>query len=144
MTTYQKGAVAETAIIHAAIKVGIGVLVPGVEERYDLVLDLHPRLVRVQCKWAVRRATSLPFRVAPRAARAGIVHRWYTADEIDAFGAPAYCAALDRCYLLPLSRFGGRSGIRLRLESPRNNQQRGINWAREYEFDRLDWATLGP
>jgi PD-(D/E)XK endonuclease len=53
LTTDQKGAIAEAEIAIAAVKLGIGVFRPVVEgERYDLVFDLRPRLVRVQCKWA--------------------------------------------------------------------------------------------
>ncbi len=53
VTTDQKGAIAETAIVHRAVLRGIGVLRPLNEaERYDLVFDLKPGLVRVQCKWA--------------------------------------------------------------------------------------------
>jgi hypothetical protein len=56
MTPDQKGSIAETAIVHAAVKLGIGVLKPVSDgERYDLVFDLRPRLIRIQCKWAVRR-----------------------------------------------------------------------------------------
>src|SRR5882762_2932808 len=52
LTTNQRGAVAETAIIHEAVKLGIGVYQPVADERTDLIFDLHPRLVRVQCKTA--------------------------------------------------------------------------------------------
>ena len=56
MTPNQKGAIAEAAIAWQATKLGFGVLKPLAEgERYYLVLDLRPRLLRVQCKWAVRR-----------------------------------------------------------------------------------------
>ena len=52
-STDQKGAIAESAIVHAAIKLGIGVFRPLSDgERYDLILDLGSKLVRVQCKWA--------------------------------------------------------------------------------------------
>ena len=55
LTTNQKGAIAESAIVHAAVKLGIGVASPVNEgERYDLIFDLHPMLLRVQCNWAVR------------------------------------------------------------------------------------------
>jgi hypothetical protein len=51
LTSDQNEAVAESAIVHAAIKRGIGVYLPFVEGgRCDLVLDLGCRLVRVQCK----------------------------------------------------------------------------------------------
>ena len=55
LTTDQKGAIAESAIVHAAIKLGVGVFKPLLDgERYDLIFDLRPRLIRVQCKWAMR------------------------------------------------------------------------------------------
>ena len=51
LTTDQKGAVAETAVVHAATKLGIGVYKPVSDgERYDLIFDLGAELVRVQCK----------------------------------------------------------------------------------------------
>jgi hypothetical protein len=39
LTTDQKGAIAETAIVHTAIKLGIGVAKPIADERYDLIFD---------------------------------------------------------------------------------------------------------
>ena len=53
LTPDEKGAIAELAIAHAASKLPIGVLKPLNDgERYDLVFDLRPSLLRVQCKWA--------------------------------------------------------------------------------------------
>src|SRR5438552_1646395 len=54
LTTNQKGLVAETAIVHECVKLGIGVARPLDDAPYDLILDLGPKLLRVQCKWAVR------------------------------------------------------------------------------------------
>ena len=54
LTTDQKGAIAEQAIAFEAMRLGLGVFVPLGDERYDLILDLRPHLLRVQCKWAVR------------------------------------------------------------------------------------------
>lgn len=56
MTTNQKGAITEAAIVYAALGRGIDVYEPiGEGGRYDLIFDLGTRLVRVQCKAAVRR-----------------------------------------------------------------------------------------
>ena len=52
----------------------------------------------------------------------------------------AYCRELDRCYLVPFDLFAGRTQISLRLGPCRNNQNLGINWAKDFEFA----ATLGP
>jgi hypothetical protein len=47
LTTDQKGAIAETAIALAAIKLGIGVSRPLGDERYDLIFDVGERLLPV-------------------------------------------------------------------------------------------------
>ena len=138
LTTDQKGAVAEAAIALAAIELGIAVSRPLGDESYDLIFDLGPRLMRVQCKWAVRRGDIVVVRCYRSRRNAdGLLNRSYTADEIDAFAA--YNAELRTCYFLPLERFPRRRSIQLRLERCRNNQKRGVNWAEEYEFA----ATLG-
>jgi hypothetical protein len=138
LTTDQKGAIAEAAIALAAIELGIGVSRPLGDERYDLVFDLGTRFLRVQCKWASREGEIVLVRsYSCRRTRDGLLRRPYSTDEIDAVAA--YCAELDRCYLLPGQLFGGRAVIHLRLEPTRNNQKLGVNWAEQYEFD----ATLG-
>jgi PD-(D/E)XK endonuclease len=138
LTTDQKGAVAESAILHAAIELGIGVFVPFGDERYDLVFDLRPELVRVQCKWARRYGDIVVVRCySSRRTADGMLVRRYTPSEIDAFAA--YCPDVRRCYFLPVEEFVGQRNIHLRLAQTKNNQARGIHWAEGYEFD----AKLG-
>jgi hypothetical protein len=138
LTTDQKGAAAEAAIALAAIELGIGVSRPLGDERYDLIFDLRPRLVRVQCKWAVRYGNVVMVRCYRSRRNAdGLMNTSYTADEIDAFAA--YNAELRTCYFLPLELFPRRRSIQLRLKRCRNNQAQGVNWAEQYEFA----ATLG-
>ncbi len=138
LTTDQKGAIAELAIAHAAIRLGIGVSRPLGDERYDLVFDLRPGLIRVQCKYAVFRRDFVIARCyRARRTAAGILRQFYSAADVDAFAA--YCAELETCYFLPLSEFGDRSTIQLRVTPTRNNQRIGVNWANDFEFA----ATLG-
>jgi PD-(D/E)XK nuclease superfamily protein len=138
LTTDQKGAVAELAIARAAAELGIGVWGSYTVERYDLIFDLRPRLVRVQCKWATRRGDiiSVPC-YANRRNRDGLLRTFYSPEEIDAFAG--YCADLDRCYFLSLETFASRSAIQLRLAPTKNNQRVGVNWAKDFEFA----ATIG-
>jgi hypothetical protein len=139
LTTDQKGAVAELAIAHAAAELGVGVWRSYTVERYDLIFDLRPGLIRVQCKWATRRRDVIAVPCyASRRNRDGLVRTFYSADEIDAFAA--YCHDLDRCYFLPFEIFPDRSAIHLRLAPARNNQKARVNWAKDFEFA----ATLGP
>lgn len=59
LTPSQKGAIAEAAFTAAAIELGLFVLRPACEGgRYDLLIDLDPEVIRVQCKWA-RRVTGV-------------------------------------------------------------------------------------
>jgi hypothetical protein len=139
LSTDQKGAIAEAAIAHAALELGIGVSRPYGDERYDLIFDLRPRLFRVQCKWAVRNGDVVLVRCYRSRRNAdGLLRQFYSADEVDAFAA--YCADLRRCYFIPLERFPGRAFIQLRLAAARNNQRLRINWAEDFEFA----ATLRP
>jgi hypothetical protein len=138
LTTNQKGAVTEAAITHAALELGVGVSKPHGDEPYDLIFDLRPHLVRVQCKSAVRQGDVVAIRCYRSRRNAdGLVRWFYSEDEIDAFAA--YCAELGRCYFLPLATLPSRKQVSLRLSAPRNNQRLRINWASEFEFA----ATLG-
>lgn len=143
LTTDQKGAIAEAAIAHAAVKLGIGVARPIVPTRYDYIFDLGDRFLRVQCKSAVRRGeVVVVWCRSRRRGRDGMITRPYTAEEIDAIAA--HCDELDRCYLLPLDQCLRRVSINLRLAPTRNGQRRGVLWARDFEFESLDWCGRGP
>jgi hypothetical protein len=139
LTTDQKGAIAETAIIAAAIRLGVPVYLPIADGgRYDLIFDLDTRLFRVQCKWAPRHGEVIVVRCySSRRTRTGLLRRCYEGGEIDAIAA--YCPDVDRSYFLPFCLFGRRTEIRLRLGATQNNQRLGVNWAEQYEFA----ATLG-
>ena len=144
LSTDQKGgAIAESAIVLAAAKLGIGVYLPFSDgERYDLVFDLAPDLVRVQCKWATlqRDVVSIPC-YSCRRTRTGQLKRGYSPEEVDAIAA--YCLELDRCFYVLLECLGARRTLQLRLGSTRNNQQKGINWAEEFAFERLRLGVPG-
>jgi hypothetical protein len=139
LTTDQKGAIAETAIIHEAVRLGVDVYRPVAEGgRYDLIFGLGHELVRVQCKSAPRYGDVIALRCySSRRTANGIVNRPYTAGEVDALAA--YCPELARCYYVPLDAFPGRRCVQLRLTPTRNNQTRGVHWASDFEFA----ATLG-
>jgi hypothetical protein len=143
LTTDQKGAIAETALVHAAAKLCIPVYKPISEgSRYDMIFDVDSRLFRVQCKWAVRLGDVVMIRCRScRRSGTGLVHRPYTTQEIDLIAG--YCADVDQCYVVPFADYFRRGSIHLRLEPAKNNQRQGILWARDFEFERLDWVRSG-
>lgn len=143
LTTNQRGLVAETAIIHECVLLGLGVSRPLDDEAYDIILDLKPGLLRVQCKWARRNGEVIIVRCRRcRRGREGLIHRGYDEDEIDAVAA--YCPDLNRSFLLPKSLSVGRTNVQLRLGPCRNNQQAGINWARDFELGATLETLRGP
>jgi hypothetical protein len=141
LTTDQRGAIAETAIALQALKLGIDVYRPiGEGGRYDLIFDLGGRLIRVQCKTAVRAGDVVIIRCySCRRSRDGQIKRGYTRTEVDAIAA--YCAELERFYFLPLDCFPGQLYVQLRLAPTRNNQRVGVNWADQFEFAARLGAT---
>src|SRR4051812_47931611 len=112
LSTNQKGAIAETAITHEAIKLGIEVYRPVAEGgRFDLIFAFpNSSLARVQCKWAPLIRDTVAIRsYSARRAREGMRYRSYTSDEIDALAA--YCPGTARCYYIPVARIAGRRVI---------------------------------
>ena len=134
MSTDQKGGAAELAIAAAAAKLHVGVYKPLTDgEPYDLIFDLRPRLVRVQCKWVTRYADVVVVRVYRcRRTADGLIRRAYELNEIDAVAA--YCGETDTCYFIPFSAIYPKTVIHLRLRPTKNNQRRKIWWAKDLEF----------
>jgi hypothetical protein len=133
LTTDQKGAAAELQIAARAAQLGLGVWSAYTVERYDLIFDLRPGLLRVQCKWASRYDDVVVIRCyRNRRNRDGLLRQFYSPDEIDAYAA--YCSDLDTCYLLPIREFANQIAIQLRLKPARNNQSLRVHRASDYEF----------
>ena len=84
LTTDQKGAIAEAAIAHAALELGIGVAKPLGDERYDLIFDLGGDVIRVQRKSAVCYGDVVVVRCyCARRCADRLLKRVYSADGID-------------------------------------------------------------
>ena len=144
LTPSQRGAVAESAVIHGALKLGLDVYRPVAEGgRYDLVIDAGSQLLRVQCKTAVRRKSVVVIECRScRRTADGYLRRTYAARDVDAIAA--HCAEIDRLFLLPPPVFDGRTAIQLRLAASRNNQKLGIRWADDFDFAARLSRLKGP
>jgi prevent-host-death family protein len=132
-----KGAIAEQAIVLAAIKLGVRVLRPVSEHgRTDLALDIAGKLLRVQVKWgrlSPGRDTITVVLYTSRCTTKGHVRATYDEGEVDFFAV--YCGELDRCFLLPGPPLAGRNAIRLRLTPARDGQHTCINLADDFTFE---------
>ena len=112
--------------------------------RYDLIFDTGQELLRVQCKWAPLHGDVVVIRsYRSRRNAEGLLRRRYVPGDFDDLGA--YCAELDRCYLIPFEAISGAVQVQLRIRATQNNQHLGIRLASRYEFGaRLAEATDGP
>ncbi len=130
-----KGNVAELAIAAEAARLGLTVLMPMTEhERYDLVLGIAGRLLRVQCKWGSLRGEVIRVRCdcSYHSPTRGYVRSTYGVEEVDAIAI--YCEEVRKCYFLPIADFAGKNMIHLRVGPARNNQRASVHWATDYEF----------
>ena len=141
LTPSEKGAIAEAKICAAAVEAGIVVSRPISEgRRYDLIFDVGPRLLRVQCKWAPRRGDVVALRATTSCCTpSGYVRTTYTSREID--GLAAYCPELDACFYVPFDAVAGRGLLHLRLSRAKNNQHAGVTMAADYRLGAI--AQLG-
>ena len=97
----------------------------------------------VQCKWAPLHGDVVVLRCySSRRNRDGLLRRIYADGEIDAFAA--YCHPLDTCYFLAYASFRNRRQIDLRASPCRNSQNRGVNWAGDFEFAATLSRLKGP
>jgi hypothetical protein len=122
----------EAAILSELIRRGYNVLLPfGVNQRYDLVLDMGGRFVRVQCKTARLDDGCVVFSSrSVRSNRTRTLFRPY-AGEIELF--MAFCRATGRLYAVPIED-APPTEVRLRLSPTATGQAKGVRWARDYEL----------
>ena len=120
-------------MIAALIRRGYRVLRPlSSNQRYDLVLDLDGRFLRVQCKTGRLRNGAIVFSARScRSNRTGIYVRSYT-DEADVF--VVHCPETDRIYAVPVGDSGVLKAVSLRVTAPANGQIKGIRWAADHEL----------
>jgi hypothetical protein len=122
----------EAAILLALVKRGYRTLLPfGVNQRYDLVLDCGDRLLKVQCKTGRLRDGVVQFSSqSVQANTRGVRTRSY-AGEVDLF--MVYCPDNRRVYVVPVDEVPS-TGMYLRVDPPRNRQDKRVRWAADYEL----------
>ncbi len=127
-----KGNVAELAIAKEAAGLGLSVFAPLTEhERYDLIIGVAGRLLRVHCKWGRKRKDVVLAKLSrSRRGPDGFIRERYSASEVDAFGI--YCGDLDECFLVPIEVVGGQWSLQLRLQPTRNGQRASLHFAEKY------------
>ncbi len=134
--TSKKGEITESIVLAKLVQLGYECLIPwGHDHRYDIAIDDGGKLVRIQCKTAryLEESGCLEFNAAITYARVGgkpHTRKGYK-GEADYFGV--YSPDIEKVYLVPVDDVPG-SVVKLRLHEAKNNQQKGIRWAEDFEI----------
>lgn len=122
----------EAAILSELVKHGYRVLLPfGVNQRYDLVIDCEGRFLRAQCKTGRLRDGVVRFSAQSIQSNTRHTKARSYVGEVDLF--IVYCAENDRVYVVPADEVPNR-GMHLRIDPPRNRQNKRVRWAKDYEL----------
>jgi hypothetical protein len=129
------GDITESAIVTRFLQLGYVVLTPyGGSQRYDLVVeDAEGNFWRVQCKtaWIDENSGVLKFDTANHNVT-GKKRDWrHYREQCDYFAI--YCEKLNKVYLIPVDQVG-TTRAHLRLVSAKNNQEKYVRWAKDYEL----------
>ena len=135
----RKGDVSESAIISRLLECGYDILRPvGNSSRYDLVIeDADGKFWRVQCKTGrlLENSKSIAFATSSRhyhlRAKEGISRTRPYHGQIEYFAI--YCPDTKGVYLVPVDHTGASQMI-LRLIPTKNNQEKNVRWAKDYEI----------
>jgi hypothetical protein len=123
-------------VVHHLVRAGYELAKPlGDNARYDLILDVDARLLRVQVKTGRLRADgAILFPTCSSQAHRGRGATSYH-GQCDLFAV--YCPETDETYLVPVDGAGLRS-CSLRVRKPRNRQATGVRWAADYRVGVVD------
>lgn len=129
----RKGHISESAIITRFLQLGYAVWSPyGGSERYDIVIeDVDGQFWRIQCKTGWIENGAIRFDTANHNVT-GKKRDWrHYRGQRDYFAV--YCGDLGKAYLVPVDHVG-RARAHLRIEPPKNSQEKHVRWAKDYEL----------
>jgi hypothetical protein len=122
----------EAIVLAELVKRGYRVLTPfGTNHRYDFVLDLGDRFVRIQCKTGRLRRGVVEFQARSIQSNTRGSHERSYLEDIDLFAV--YCPDTERVYAVPIEDSTSTVGS-LRLDPTVNGQARRVRWAADYEL----------
>lgn len=132
MTSNIKGQIAASKAELRALELGYITSKPTFDTRYDLILDDHKNLIRVQVKYADGKLSNS---TGSAMVKLGYQDRkknvfTYKAEEVDAL--IVYLPKVDKLCFFPCSVFVGKEKIHVRYEKSKNNQNKGILYAKDY------------
>ena len=134
--TQTTGDISESAVVTRFLQCGYIVLKPyGQNHRYDLVIeDADGKFWRIQVKtgWVNEDQTLIRFNTASSYNRTVQYKGWRNyRGQCEYFAV--YVEALNKVYFIPVDVVGTTNAT-LRLRPSKNNQEKNVRWAKDYEL----------
>lgn len=133
MDTQQLGQLGELRAQYDFIKAGWEVSIPiGCSRSYDIVVNKDKTFLKIQVKTAEYIKDGIMIFYVEKKNK--IRRKSYSEDDCDYFYL--YCLEIEQGYLIPISEVNMSKFI-LRQNIPKNNQVKGIHFAKDFEFDKI-------
>ena len=130
----QRGDLAELMVAGDLLRRGCKLAIPyGEDSDYDLVIERHGKLERVQVKHTESNGAVISVKCCSHSLTNGRIRetKRYTAATIDWLAV--YDRTTDRCYYIPACELGGgRRELLLRVAPAKNNQRARVRFADDY------------
>lgn len=143
MNPSQKGDISEAKVMAELVAQGKTVLIPwGDNDRFDFVVYNElcggpPVFQRVQVKTGKLKNGVITFHTCSSTRKSANNEEWshkdYT-EDVDFFGV--YCPQNNKSYWVPIEDVP-KTLMSLRVDESKNKQAQCVNWAYDYEIDRM-------
>lgn len=132
ITTNIKGQLAVSKAELRAFELGYIPSRPLYDSRYDLIIDSHNKLIRIQVKYGDGKSSNSQGAIVVKLdyENRSKDHFEYKSSEVDAL--VVYIPKIDKLCYFPLEIFEGKRKLTIRLEKPKINLTKGIIFAKDY------------
>jgi hypothetical protein len=132
ITTNIKGQLALSKTELRALELGFLPSRPLFDARYDLIIDTHDRLLRLQVKYANGKITHSDGSVRVKLEYISRTKNVYTYHQGEIDGLIVYIPRIDKLCFFPPEVYIGKTHLCIRIMPSKNNQTKGVLLAENY------------
>ncbi|MCX6704111.1 MAG: group I intron-associated PD-(D/E)XK endonuclease [Candidatus Woesebacteria bacterium] len=132
ITSNVKGQLAVSKTELRALELGFLPSRPLFDTRYDLIIDNHESLVRVQIKYADGKSVNSTGVVVTKLEYIDRQKKTFTYKDEEVDALIVYIPKIDKLCYIPKKLFIGKRKLSIRISKSKNNQKKGIIAAEDY------------